>query len=345
MIQELNERSREIFRQIVESYMESGFPVGSRTLSRRLTWKLSPASIRNVMADLEALGLLYAPHTSAGRLPTEIGLRLFVDGLLEVGGLTEEERRSIESTAAARGRSVEEALGEATHALSGLSRCAGLVVVAKQDAALRHVEFLNLGNGRGLVVMVTDDGMVENRVFELPVGLPSSALMEATNYLNARLSGRTLQESRETIQAELQSRQAELDSLTSKLVETGLATLSGAEGDVTLIVRGRSNLLTDAVAVEDLERVRRLFDELESKRGMAKLLDLAQGAPGVRVFIGAESPLFGQSGSSVVVAPYINAREKIVGAIGVIGPTRLNYARIVPLVDYTARVVSRLMSQ
>jgi heat-inducible transcriptional repressor len=343
MIQELNDRSREVFRQIVETYMESGFPVGSRTLSRRLGQKLSPASIRNVMADLEALGLLYAPHTSAGRLPTEIGLRLFVDGLLEVGNLTEDERTSIEGFCAAQGRSVEDALNEATQTLSGLSRCAGVVVAAKQDTALKHIEFVNLGGGRSLVVMVTDDGMVENRVLELPAGLPQSALTEATNYLNARLAGRTLQEARDQILAEFASHQAEIDALTAKLVEAGLATLTGREGDVTLIVRGRSNLLDDGGAVQNLERVRRLFDDLESKRGMARLLELAQEAQGVRVFIGSESQLFGLTGSSVVVAPYTNSREKIIGVIGVIGPTRLNYARIVPMVDYTARLVGRLM--
>lgn len=343
MIQELNDRSREIFRQIVESYMESGIPVGSRTLSRRLGQTLSPASIRNVMADLEGLGLLYAPHTSAGRLPTEVGLRLFVDGLLEVGNLTPDERTSIEGLCGARGRSVPEALDEATQALSGLSRCAGVVVAAKQDAALRHVEFVRLGAGRGLVVMVTDDGMVENRVFDLPPGLPHAALVEATNYLNARLNGRTLMEAREAVLAELANHQAEIDVLTAQLVETGLATLGGNEGDVTLIVRGRSNLLEDGNTFADLERARRLFDDLESKRGMARLLELAQEAQGVRVFIGTESRLFGLTGSSVVVAPYTNSREKIVGVIGVIGPTRINYARIVPMVDYTARVIGRLM--
>jgi len=343
MIQELNDRSREIFRQIVETYMESGFPVGSRTLSRRLGQKLSPASIRNVMADLEALGLLYAPHTSAGRLPTEVGLRLFVDGLLEVGNLTEEERNSLEGICGSTGRSLSEALDDATQALSGLSRCAGVVVAAKLDAALKHVEFVNLGGGRGLVVMVTDDGMVENRVFDLPPGMPYSALAEATNYLNARLNGRTLNEAREAILAELASHQAEIDALTARLVETGLATLGGREGDVTLIVHGRSNLLEDGGAVQNLERVRRLFDDLESKRGMARLLELAQEAEGVRVFIGSESRLYGLTGSSVVVAPYKNGRERIVGVIGVIGPTRLNYARIVPMVDYTARVVGRLI--
>src|ERR1041385_5496810 len=224
MIQELNDRSREIFRQIVESYMESGFPVGSRTLSRRLGQKLSPASIRNVMADLEAAGLLYAPHTSAGRLPTDIGLRLFVDGLLELGNLTEDERNSLEGLCATRGRSLQEALDEATQALSGLSRCAGVVVAAKQDAALKHIEFVNLGVGRGLVVMVTEDGMVENRVFDLPPGLTHSALVEAANYLNARLNGRTLAEAREVILAELKTHQAEIDALTAQLVQAGLAT-------------------------------------------------------------------------------------------------------------------------
>ena len=341
-IYELNERSREIFRVIVDGYVATGDPVGSRTLSRRLGQNLSPATIRNVMADLEEAGLLYAPHTSAGRLPTEAGLRLFVHGLLEIGRLAEDEQRSIESLCAARGKSLSQALEEATSALSGLSHCAGIVVVPKQERPLKHLEFVHLGPGRALVVLVTEDGLVENRVIELPLGLPPAALIAASNYLNARLIGRTIEEAQTEIVDEIASNKAQLDELTSKLVATGLASWAGGEGSA-LIVRGQANLLEDVTALTDLERLRALFEMLETRETMLRLLDASKQGEGVQIFIGAESHLFGITGCSVVIAPYHNSREQIVGAIGVIGPTRLNYARIIPMVDYTAKVIGRLI--
>jgi len=341
-IYELNERSREIFRVIVDGYVATGEPVGSRTLSRRLGQNLSPATIRDVMADLEEAGLLYAPHTSAGRLPTEAGLRLFVHGLLEIGRLAEDERRSIESLCAARGKSLAQALEEATSALSGLSHCAGIVVVPKQERPLKHLEFVHLGPGRALVVLVTEDGLVENRVIELPLGLPPAALVSAGNYLNARLIGRTIEEAKAEIEEEIASNKARLDELTSKLVATGLASWAGGEGSA-LIVRGQANLLEDVTALTDLERLRTLFEMLETRETMLRLLDASKQGEGVQIFIGAESHLFGITGCSVVIAPYHNSREQIVGAIGVIGPTRLNYARIIPMVDYTAKVIGRLI--
>ena len=341
-IHELNERSREIFRVIVDGYVATGEPVGSRTLSRRLGQNLSPATIRNVMADLEEAGLLFAPHTSAGRLPTEAGLRLFVHGLLEIGRLAEDERRSIESLCIARGKSLSQALEEATSALSGLSHCAGVVVVPKQERPLKHLEFVHLGPGRALVVLVTEDGLVENRVIELPLGLPPAALVSAGNYLNARLIGRTLEEARAEIEEEVASNQTQLDELTSKLVAAGLASWAGGESSA-LIVRGQANLLEDVTALADLERLRTLFEMLETRETMLRLLDASKQGEGVQIFIGAESHLFGVTGCSVVIAPYHNSREQIVGAIGVIGPTRLNYARIIPMVDYTAKVIGRLI--
>jgi heat-inducible transcriptional repressor len=341
-IYELNERSREIFRVIVDSYVATGEPVGSRTLSRRLGQNLSPATIRNVMADLEEAGLLFAPHTSAGRLPTEAGLRLFVHGLLEIGRLAEDERRSIESLCATRGKSLSQALEEATSALSGLSHCAGIVVVPKQERPLKHLEFVYLGPGRALVVLVTEDGLVENRVIELPLGLPPAALIAASNYLNARLIGRTIEEAQAEIVEEIASNKAQLDELTSKLVAAGLASWAGGEGSA-LIVRGQANLLEDVTALTDLERLRALFEMLETRETMLRLLDASKQGEGVQIFIGAESHLFGVTGCSVVIAPYHNSREQIVGAIGVIGPTRLNYARIIPMVDYTAKVIGRLI--
>jgi heat-inducible transcriptional repressor len=328
---------------IVDGFVATGEPVGSRTLSRRLTQNLSPATIRNVMADLEDAGLLYSPHTSAGRLPTEAGLRLFVHGLLEVGRLAEDERRNIESLCAARGKSLAQALEEATTALSGLSHCAGVVVVPKQDRALKHLEFVHLGPGRALVVLVTEDGLVENRIIEVPLGLPPASLVAASNYLNSRLVGNTLEEAQQSVRLEIESNQAQLDELTTKLVETGLASWAGGDQGSALIVRGQANLLEDVTALADLERLRRLFEALETRETMLRLLEASKLGEGVQIYIGADNPLFGVAGCSMIVAPYANSREQVVGAIGVIGPTRINYARIIPLVDYTAKVIGRLL--
>jgi heat-inducible transcriptional repressor len=342
MIIELSERSKQIFRQIVDTYVETGEPIGSRTLARRPDQHLSPATIRNVMADLEDLGLLYAQHTSAGRLPTELGLRLFVDGLLQIGSLTDEERENIESQCSAAGRTVNDALAEATAALSGLSRCAGLVVAPKNDRALKHLEFVSLGDGRALVVLVGEDGFVENRIIEMPLGTPPSALMQAANYLNARLVGRTIDEARRRIEQEIAEHRAQIDSLTGKLVQAGLATWAG-NGEGSLIIRGHARLLDNISAVTDLERVRALFEALDTRDLLARLLDLTKTADGVQIFIGAENDLFNMAGCAMVAAPFGGSRGEIVGAIGVIGPARINYARIIPMVDYTAKVVGRLV--
>lgn len=351
MITELSERSRQIFRQIVDTYVETGEPIGSRTLSRLPGQRLSPATIRSVMADLEDEGLLYAPHTSAGRVPTELGLRLYVDGLLETGDLTTEDRAQIDSQCAGSGRSVEAMLSDAGSALSGLSRYAGLVMAPKVEHPFKQIEFLPLSPGRALVVVVADNGMLENRVIEVPVGIAASSLIEAGNYLTARLTGRSFSEAREITEREMAAQRSELDSLTQKVVQTGLATWAGDRGhdDGVLIVRGHAHLLQNITNVADLERIRTLFEVLETKKTLIRLIDLVQAADGVQIFIGSENDLFGLSGCSVVVAPYVRgeddsrARGKVVGAIGVIGPTRMNYARIIPMVDYTARVVSRLL--
>ncbi|WP_262692384.1 heat-inducible transcriptional repressor HrcA [Kordiimonas aestuarii] len=340
---DLNERSRTIFRQIVETYLETGDPVGSRTISRTPGLSVSPATIRNVMADLEDAGLLAAPHTSAGRIPTDIGLRFFVDGLMEVGNLTKSEREAIRGKCATTGRALEDVLSEATRALSGLSRCASVVMVPKNEVAVRHIEFVPIAPGRALVVLVSEDGSVENRIIDVPQGLPASALIQAGNYLNTRLMGHTIDEVGDAVRTELSAKQAELDALTSKVVEDGLAVWTGGDAPASLIVSGQSNLLESVQAAEDLERIRQLFDELERKKDLIKLMELAKDGRGVRLFIGAENNLFSLSGSSLVVSPYMNGANKIVGVIGVIGPTRLNYARIVPMVDYTARIVGRLL--
>lgn len=342
-ISELNQRSREVFRHIVEAYLQTGEPIGSRTLSRLLPAPLSPATIRAVMAGLEELGLLYAPHVSAGRLPTQLGMRMFVNGLLEVGGLSDDERAHIDSQCRAGGKSIEQVLGEAISTLSGLSRCAGLVMAPKMQRTLRQVEFVWLGRNRALVVLVTDDGLVENRLLDLPDGVGASVLSEATNFLNVRLVGRTLDEVREDVLLELDQQRDQLDVLTQRVIQAGLATWAGEDRRTALIVRGQSHLLDDVTAVEDLEHIRTLFEALETSEQFLRVLDLTRSAEGVQIFIGSENELFGVTGCSMVVAPCRDTQERVIGAIGVIGPQRLNFARIIPMVDYTARVVGRLI--
>lgn len=340
LLQDIDARSREIFRRLVETYLTTGEPVGSRTLSNDSTIPVSAATIRNVMADLTEIGLLHAPHVSAGRLPTELGLRLFVDGLMQVGELSEDERRAIEREADASD-DVETLLQDAATKLSGLTQSASLIVTQKADAPLRQIEFIATGPGQALVVMVFHDGRVENRVIETPKDMPASALTMAGNYLNARLRGRSLNETRAQILGELRTNRAELDALTARLVADGVADIAGGD-DWTLIVRGRGHLIEEGAA-DDLERVRMLFDDLERKSEVVDLLTAAGDGEGVKVFIGSENRLFSLSGSSIIAAPYRDENRKIVGVLGVIGPTRLNYAKVVPIVDYTAEVLSRML--
>jgi heat-inducible transcriptional repressor len=340
---ELDERARDIFRRVVESYLETGEPVGSRTLSKGGV-HLSPASIRNTLQDLAHLGLLGSPHISAGRLPTHAGLRLFVDGLLEVGDLAESEQRDIDARLFSRGRGFEDVMNEASAMLSGLAGGAGVVVTPVRDAGVKHVEFVSLGVDQALAIMVFNDGSVENRLMRRAPGLTPSALQEASNFLNSRLAGRTLGEARGEMRGELDRARQELNAAAAGLIEDGMAAWSGGEGaERSLIVRGRANLLDDRSALEDLERVRMLFDDLEQKEQLIGLLDNVREAEGVRIFIGAETRLFSLSGSAVIAAPYMTGRQKVLGAIGVIGPARLNYARVIPLVDYTAKVLGRLL--
>ncbi len=336
-------RAAAILREIVEQYVETGEPVGSRTLSRRLPIALSPATIRNVMADLTDAGLLYAPHTSAGRLPTERGLRLFVDGLLQFGEIADEDREAIGGALAASGRSLEDTLAEASNLLAGLSSAAGLVLAPKSEGALRHIEFVALGTGRALVVLVGADGQVENRLIDIPAGVPPAALEQAGNYLNARLSGRPINELRRLVAEEIAADQTQLDALSAQVVGAGLATWSDEGRGGSLIVRGQARLLQDVTQIDRLAAIQHLFERLEAQETMLRLLEMAEKSDGVRIFIGAESGLFGGSGMSMVVAPARGSGGRIVGAIGVIGPTRINYGRIIPVVDYTARVVGRLL--
>ena len=343
ILSQMDARSREVFRRVVEGYLESGDPIGSRTLTRSMSERVSAATIRNVMQDLEHLGLLGHPHVSAGRVPTQIGLRLFVDGLLELGPPTDEDRAKIDATLGANDQT-DDIFDRVGTALSGLTQGASLVLAPKHEAPIKHIEFVSLGHDRALTVLVYADGNVENRVFNPPSGQTPSSMREAANFLNALAGGRTLGDLREVIGREIVTRRQEIDTLASALVESGLAVWTG-EGDrgERLIVRGRANLLEETGA-EDLDRIRELFDDLERKRDIAEFLELADEGEGVRIFIGSENKLFSLSGSSLVVSPYMNADRRIIGAVGVIGPTRLNYGRIVPIVDYTAQLVGRLLT-
>ncbi|PKP70139.1 MAG: heat-inducible transcriptional repressor HrcA [Alphaproteobacteria bacterium HGW-Alphaproteobacteria-4] len=343
LLSEMNDRSREVFRRVVEAYLDTGEPVGSRTLARSLSEKVSAATVRNVMQDLEFMGLLESPHISAGRVPTQAGLRIFVDGLMEVAQVTVADREMIDATLGSNEPGVGARLDRVGSVLSAITRGASLVLTPKREAPIRHIEFVSLAADRALVVLVFADGQVENRVFTPPRGQTPSSMREAANFLNAMAEGRTISELRAYIAREIAQRRQELDILAREMVESGLALWENAgEQHERLIVRGRANLI-DADA-DDLDRVRSLFDELERKRDIVEFLDLAEGGAGVRIFIGSENKLFSLSGSSLVVSPYMNADRKIIGAVGVIGPTRLNYARIVPIVDYTAQLVGRILS-
>jgi heat-inducible transcriptional repressor len=347
MLQSLDMRSRDIFRRIVDTYLKDGEPVGSRSLSRMLPSGLSPATIRNVMSDLEHLGLVYSPHVSAGRLPTQKGLRFFIDAFMELGDLSDDERRVIEAQikASSTGASLEQMLTEASQMLSGMSRGAGLVLAAKNEVALKHIEFIQLEPTKALAVLVAQSGDVENRVLDLPAGITASQLHEASNFLNAHIRGRTLAEARDEIARVKDETRAALDTVSRNLVEQGLAVWAGGESGLPsrLIVRGRANLLENVTAQADIELLKHLFEDLETQDGLIQLLDLAEEGSGVRIFIGSENRLFSLSGSSLVVAPYRDKDARVIGALGVIGPTRLNYARIVPMVDYTAQLISRML--
>jgi heat-inducible transcriptional repressor len=345
MITELNERSRTIFRFIVDSYLATGQPVGSRTISDAAGLNLSSASIRNTMADLENSGLLYAPHTSAGRLPTEAGLRLYIDGIMQIGGLSAEERKAIEASAHAGSRSINEILDQTTLLLSGLSSCASLVIAPKTTGSLKQIQFAQLAPRKVLAILMLQNGLVENRIITLEEDIPGTALIAAANYLNAKLSGKTILEAEQNIQKDIRENKTQLDSITQRLVQKGLALPSSGGQDGRIIIRGQSRLLEDVKAIADLERARQLLGYLEQQQNMLSLLGSIDQADGVQIFIGAENKIFDQSGWSLIISPYKDREERIVGAIGVIGPTRLDYDRIIPMVDYTSRIVGKLVDE
>ena len=345
ILEEMNNRSREVFRRVVEGYLSDGEPVGSRTLSRDFSEDISAATIRNVMQDLEFLGLLGSPHTSAGRIPTQLGLRMFVDGILEVSEVDKNDRKKIDQIVSDETSQVENILDDISTTLSGVTQGASLVLTPKREAPIKHVEFLPLSANQALVVLVFADGHVENRLFKPPPGQTPSSMKEAANFLNAIMEGNTLSEAKKLIKNEIDYRRQELDTLARDLVQSGLALWEDTEErHERLIVKGRSNLLSESAQQEDLDRIKNLFDDLERKRDIADFLELTEKGEGVRIFIGSENKLFSLTGSSLVVSPYMNSDRKIIGAVGVIGPTRLNYGRIVPVVDYTAQLVGKMIS-
>jgi len=340
---DFTERSREVFRLLVESYLDTGDPVGSRTLTRSLSEQVSAATIRNVMQDLEFMGLLDSPHVSAGRIPTQQGLRMFVDGFLEVGNLGNSERTTIDRSLG-DDQDLGTMLDQAGSLLSGLTQTASVVMAPKIEAPIKHIEFVSLAPDRALVVLVTEDGQVENRMFTPPIGQTPSAMREAANFLNAIVAGHTVSQLKDVLEKTITQQRAELDLATQELVERGAAvwTKDGSDED-RLIVRGRSNLLDNADSEESMERIKQLFDDLEAKKDIAKFLDLTEQGEGVKIFIGSENKMFSLSGSSLVVSPYMDADRNVIGAVGVIGPTRLNYGRIVPIVNYTAQLIGRML--
>jgi len=339
-IPELTDRMRQVFGLVVDAYLERGIPVGSKAIAPSVS--LSPASIRGVMQELEELGLLTHPHTSAGRIPTESGLRLFVDGIMQTSLPGVAERARIEQEMQHTG-TIEDALSAATTALSGLSACAGVVLTPKQEMRLKQLGFVPLDSNRALAVLVGMDGNVENRVVNLGPGTSAMALAEVGNYVSSRLAGLTLAEAEARLRKEISDSREAIDRAAAELVASGLAQWSrDATQRPVLIVRGQANLI-DEVAAADLERVRQLLDELEDRQEIARLLESAREADGCRIFIGSENRMFALSGSSVIAAPYRDGGDRVVGVVGVIGPTRLNYARVVPMVDFTAQALTRWM--
>lgn len=344
MIPELNERSREIFRLIVDAFLETGDPVGSQTLSREKHLNLSSASIRHVMADLEALGLLAAPHTSAGRLPTQAGLRLYVDGLMQLGPLSREDKAKISTTCEMQDLPIDRIYDRASSLLSGLSSCASLVIAPKQDKPVRQIQFMALEPGKVLAIIVSYDGLVENRILNVPLDVNASMLEQASNFLTSKLSGKTFSQTRAELIQDIEQQKVALDTLTAELIKQGLALPQSGRSEGYIVVRGQSRLLEDLKAVEDLERARELFEALEEQETLLQMLDHTREAEGIQVFIGSENRVFQSQAWSTVLSPYRDSENQLVGVIGVIGPTRLNYGRIVPIVDYTAKVMERLLS-
>ena len=310
-ILDMDERSRKIFKLIVDDFLKDGKPIGSRKLSIKMGEKLSPASVRNV------------------------------DGLLQVKKISSSESNEIKNNINTNSVNLDQMCSEAGSLLSGLLDCAGIVLAPKLDGFLKHIEFVPMSKDRALVILITEDGIIENRIIKIPKGLPSSLLIETTNYLNSVIKGRTLIESKKIINEEIQNDKLSIDKVAEKLINEGIACWDDASKKNKLIVTGTSKLLDDVSAIEQLEDARVLIEKLENKRNLIGILDETQQAEGLQIYIGSENNLFGFTGCSTIISPFRNKDKEIIGAIGVIDPMRINYAKIIPVVDYTAKLIGK----
>ena len=341
---ELSDRSKQIFISVVETYLETGSPSGSETILKKGGIDLSSSSIRLILANLQKAGLLFAPHTSAGRLPTDKGMRLFVDGLLEFGRLTKDEQENIKQQCLSKGASFQEVLNEASKMISGLSNHAGIVVAPKYQNDIKHIEFIRLNQNQVMSIIASTTGQVENRIFDDTGNYSDNILREISNFLNSKYVNKSIGEIKNSIQLDLKNSKGRLEILSKNLVQKGILELIPNSENPYIFFHGQSSLLEDEIISNDLDEIRKLFDEIENKTSFVDILENTYSAKGVQIFIGSQNFLFKHSGLSMVMAPYKNKDQKIIGAIGVVGPTRLNYAKIVPLVDYTSKIIGKVLS-
>jgi len=340
---ELSDRSKQIFKSVVETYLKTGSPSGSETILKKGGVNLSSSSIRLILANLQKEGLLFAPHTSAGRLPTDKGMRFFVDGLLEFGRLSKNEKENIKNQCQSRGSSFQEVLNEASKTISGLSNCAGIVVAPKFLNKIKHIEFIRLNSNQIMSIIASENGLVENRILNSKNNYNESTLKQASNYLNSNFVGKTIDQIKTIISKEIKNTKNKLDSLATKLVNEGIIEIVPNLETPYIFLHGQSSLLEEEVISKDLDQIRNLFDDIENKSNFLNVIENTSKGQGVQIFIGSQNFLFKHSGLSMVMAPYKNNEQKIIGAIGVVGPMRLNYAKIVPLVDYTSKIVGRML--
>ena len=341
---ELSHRSKQIFKSVVETYLETGSPSGSETILKKGLIDLSSSSIRSILAELQKEGFLYAPHTSSGRLPTDKGMRLFVDGLLEFGRLSKNEQENIKQQCVSKGASFQDVLEEASKLISGLSNHAGIVVAPKFQNKIKHIEFIRLNNSQVMSIIASINGQIENRIINEKGLYSDNTLKEISNYLNSKYTNKNIDEIKKNIKDDIKNSKGRLEVLSKNLVKKGILELEPNTENPYIFLHGQSSLLGDEIISKDLDQIRKLFDEIENKNTFVNILENTNAAKGVQIFIGSQNFLFKHSGLSMVMAPYKNKAQEIIGAIGVVGPTRLNYSRIVPLVDYTSKIIGKVLS-
>ena len=343
--EDLDDKKKIVLNQIIDSYLIDGAPVGSKTLSNKSEEMASSSSLRNIMSQLEVMGLIYSPHVSSGRLPTEKGLRLYVDNLLAFQTIyNENDNLFLKDLNNAGQRGPKELLSEASASLSGMSSHAGIVVVPKTEKDLKHIEFVRLSKEKALVVLIDSIGSVENRIITIDEGTPDMTFEMAGNYLNSKINGQNIDELRTKINLDIKKRKNEIDSLAAGLISKGLAIWANDHSDSSLIIHGHDKLLDDVQAIEDLEKIKSLFSTLGNQELSIQLLEDIASASGVKIFIGSENRLFEGTGCSLIIAPIQTYEQKVFGALGVIGPKRMNYSKIISMVDYTSQIVSKLLN-